>query len=167
MPLSQIPASAKPLTSSSYTFQARAAPKRRCLHTGWVISCPQIHPHPSHHSAALHNTKKTCTKNLSQSSEAALQAARGWLVTERRQFLKNKSSLWRQAPTLCSLRLCTPGAQSCKLPAKLLSKAMKCSQDCTSPSALLPFLVLSPTPRRAQSSPGDGWTVMISWSSHS
>lgn len=42
---------------------------------------------------------------LPQSSEAAtfsLQAAMGG-VTKRRQFLKNESSLWRQAPTLGSL----------------------------------------------------------------
>lgn len=46
-----------------------------------------------------------------------------------------------QAPTLCThrpvcLRLCAPGAQSCTLPIELPSKAVKCSQDCTSPSAL-------------------------------
>ena len=65
---------------------------------------------------------------------------------------------------LC-LRLCTPGAQSCKLPIKLLSKATKGSQDRASHSALLPFLVLSPIPVRVQTSTADGQLMPLSWPS--
>lgn len=80
-------------TSGRWLPSSWAVPKS--ILTPWTTQ--QLCTKPANHPLHMH---------FPQSSEAAtfsLQAARGG-VTKRRQFLKNESSLWRQAPTLCSLR---------------------------------------------------------------
>lgn len=185
MPLSQISASAKSLTNHLEAWNSHSLPESTSL-WGEVLTCRWVTcfqhscaPNPFSAVPAFQTTPELGTKPAANPCvwtllQVSNQVRNSFpvssfqeVVTKRRQFVKHGSFLWRWTPTLRShrpvcLRLCVTGAQPCKLPIKLPAKATRGSQDYTSHSAQLPFLVLSRLPRKVQTSFADGQLMLLS-----